>query len=223
MKRVLAIVTALAMLVSLMTVAASAAYSDGPNSFTSANTANNSGNKNVDPRPANHLDKAGVAAITGSNGEKVGQEATVEVKVKTGGAGDITHVYAVTYSTTELNFVYGQGSSVIWNPETLQYETIGATGDGWTTDEQTITVTNYSDLPVKVEATVQNKTDAGVTINPGAALELDSAAPASGTAGTGAAKSGTITVTLSGTPVGSYTDDFTKVGEILLKVTNNVT
>ncbi len=222
MKKVLATAMALAMLASAVTINAGAVYSDGPNSFTPANTANNTGNLNVDPRPANHLDKAGVAATTAANGESVGQ-ATVDIKVKTGDAGSTIHVYAVTYSVTELNFQYGNAADIIWNPETLKYETVPSSGSGWTNPSQDITVTNYSDLPIKVEATVQNKTDAGVTITPDSTLELESAAPTGSTAGTGTAKTGTISVEVSGAPTGSYTDGFTKIGELLLKVTNNVT
>lgn len=219
MKKLLSTTLALAMLAGAMTVSAGAVYSDGPNSFTSANNADNSGNQNIDPRPTNHLDNAGIAATTGEKDEPVG-EATIPVKLQTGGAGNITHVYAVTYDVTELNFTYGKGSNIIWNPETLQYETNGP-GGGWGVSEQTITVTNYSDLPVKVTATVQNKTDNGITFTPDGPLELGTAA-INGTTGTGKEQSGEIKVTATGTPIGSYTQEATKIADLLLTVTNNV-
>lgn len=206
MKRVLAAALALAMLMSLMTLNASAVYSTDGNNFNTDNAGNSS--------------SAGQTAVTGLAGEEVGS-ATVDVKIKTGGDGSITHVYAVSYDVTELQFTYGQGADIIWNPETLQYETSSA-GGGWTADSQEIKVTNYSDLPVKIEAQVQNKNDAGVTITPDGPLELGTAAT-NGTAGKGEEQTGKITVTISGAPVGSYTSDYTKVAEILLTVTNNVT
>lgn len=205
MKKVLATGMALAMLVGAMTGNAGAAYSKSGNNFNEDNATNTS--------------TAGEVALTGANGEEIGS-ADVTVKLQTGAAGAVTHVYAVSYDVKELTFVYGSSASKIWNPETLKYETVGNT-DGWTTKSQTINITNYSDLPVKVEATVNTLSDTGVSIDTPEALQLDSAAPAD-MAQTGEAKSGSLTFTMTGTPLGVY-ETASNIGTITLKVTNNVT
>lgn len=209
MKCILAVVMTLAMLLGVMTVGASAKYMDDTNQITSENSAGNSST-------------AGVVA-NGTAGENVGS-ATVDVKIQTGKPGDTTHVYAVSYDVTELTFTYGSSAGLIWNPETLKYETKSNTGnDGWTTNEQKITVTNYSDLPVKVTPTVQKQTEEvdNVEIQVSSALELASAAPEQPT-GTGTVQSGQITVTVSGDPIGYY-ETAGKIAKILLTVVNNET
>lgn len=204
MKRILAIGMALAMLVGTMTVSAGAAYSKSGNNFNEDN--------------ANNTTTAGEVAITGTNGEEIGS-ADITVNLQTGAPGEITHVYAVSYDVKELTFVYGSSAGKIWNPETLKYETVG-NEDGWSTKNQIINITNYSDLPVKVEATINPFSDTGVSIDPPEALELESAAPADMTK-PGEEQSGSLTFTMTGTPLGVY-ETATEIGTITLTVTNNV-
>ena len=203
MKRILAITMTLAMLLGLMTIGASATYMDDSNKITKNDADNNS--------------SAGQAA-TGNENENIGA-GTVDVKIQNGGAGSITHVYAVTYDVTELTFTYGDGSGQIWNPETLQYNTQGGSG-GWTQDLQNITITNYSDLPIKVTPSFNQTAETGnVTVALGEALTLASAATGMED-GTGEAQKGTISVTVSGAPVGYY-DAAASIGTITLTVVGN--
>lgn len=212
MKRVLATGMALAMLVSAMTVGAGAAYStEGANNFNTDDAQNTS--------------KAGQVAGGGGegvDGELVGSK-DLPIYLKTGDAGDVTHVYAVSYEVGDLTFTYGNAAGKIWNPVTLQYETVTPEDPStlWTTDTRTITVTNYSDLKVKVEASVSlTKENGKVTIIPDPnPLELASAAPEN-IAGTGTAVSGTITLTAAGNPVGVY-EQATQIGTVTLTVYNN--
>ena len=213
MKKALAAGMALAMLVSAMTVSAGAVYSTGGNNINTANNAQNS---------ATAGQIAGNGG-TGVDGEQVGT-ADVTVNLKTGAPGDVTHVYAVSYDVTELTFTYGAAAGKIWNPVSLQYETTtGSSDHRWTISEQSITVTNYSDLKVKVDATVNLTRESGnITITPApSSLELASAAPAD-MSGTGKEKSGTITFTATGDPIGVY-ETATPIGTITLKVHNNET
>ena len=205
MKRVLSLALALCLLAGVLTVNAGAVYSKDGNNFNTDNATNQS--------------TAGQVAVTGLNGEAVG-EATVDVYLKTGAPGEVTHVYAVSYDVTELEFQYGNSASKIWNPETLRYETTGSSG-GWNIATQTVTVTNYSDLPVKVTASISALSDTGVSIDTPEALELESAAPAD-MSQTGAEKSGELTFSMTGTPLGVY-ETRQKIGTITLTVVNNVT
>ena len=203
MKRILAAAVSLAMLVSLMTVGASATYMDDSNKITSNGAGNNS--------------SAGQAAI-GTENESLGI-GTVDVKIKNGTAGGTTHVYAVTYDVTELTFTYGDGSGQIWNPETLQYNTLGGSG-AWSQNSQNITITNYSDLPIKVTPSFNPTAETGnVTVALGEALALPSAATGMED-GTGEAQKGTISVTVSGAPVGYYATA-ASIGTITLTVVGN--
>ena len=203
MKRILAITMTLAMLMSLMTVGAGATYLSDQNEFTE-NTANNNS-------------RAGEASLGGQD-ESVG-EGSVDVKIQNGTAGDTTHVYAVTYDVTELTFTYGDGSGQIWNPETLQYNTLGGSG-AWSQDSQNITITNYSDLPIKVTPSFNQTAETGsVKVTLGQALALSSAATGMED-GTGEAQKGTISVTVSGAPVGYYATA-ASIGTITLAVVGN--
>ena len=209
MKRVLSLALALCLVVGMFTVGASAKYSEDPNHFT----ADDAGNQNT----------AGIDASTVVGDEIAKKEVTVNIKTTL--PGSTTNVYAVSYSVTDRTFTYNMGGAKIWNPEELKYETAGGAGT-WSNDTQEITVTNYSDLPVKVEASVdqtgmaeegvvtvtaEKKTDGGREI------ELASAYNSS-TPSLSAATSGIFEVKVSGTPTYEYTTA-TKLATITLTLT----
>lgn len=169
----------------------------------------------------------------GLNDEEV-SKTEIPVKLTTGGDGNLIHVYGISYDTAELSYTYGGSASVVWNPVTMTYEYDDSQKDGnWTNSEQTITVTNYSDLPVYVEAEDNIDTEAtGVelsyTYSPESAdtgkLALASAYDGSDhTVGESKAfeKTGTIKVTMSGIPTGAHTAD--EIGKVTLTVTGNPT
>lgn len=207
MKKILATTLALAMLAGAMTVSAGATYKQDPNHFTTDTSGLNK-------------DNAGISANTA---EDPISEKTVTVNVITNQPGTTTNVYAVSYSATTLTFTYDMGGGKVWNPEELKYENTG-TGGGWQANGvQELTVTNYSDLGVKVTAKV-NQTDmaeeGAVTVTAtkkgdvATEITLDSAYN-SGNPSASQATSGTFEVKVDGTPTYEYTTA-TKLAEITL-------
>lgn len=153
----------------------------------------------------------------------------MDVKISSGKASTTTNVYAVSIDTTELSFSYGGDTSYIWNPEKQKYVIVTGSGasDGWRSSASAITITNYSDLPIDVDASFQKVvgitdeitvsfTDSDQGTTDDSKLSL-AAAVTTGTLGeTGTPKTGTFTVALSGTPTVPYTN--TKLGTITLTI-----
>ncbi len=206
MKKVLATTLALATLLGAMTLNAGAAYSDETSNVTYEsglieNTAHGGG------RQQGSL----------QNGDTIGT-GSVPVKANVTPGGSITHVYAISIETTELSFNYGNDKHQVWNPDTLSYDVVSeGTTDGWTAVDSTITIANYSDLPVDINAKWTPVTQAqGVTAtivasadgnnNNGTTgsdptLKLASAIAVAGET-SNTARKGTFEVTLSGTLTG---------------------
>lgn len=204
MKRILALTLSLAMLAGLMTVSAGATYLSDPNHLTTDNAGNTS--------------TAGKAAgVSDTTGTEIGSK-DVTVKLQTSSDGGTTHVYAVSFDTTEVTFTWSNTATTIWNPETLRYETTNDAGS-WAADRQVITVNNYSDVAIKVEAdnAAPTSSDAGVTLSVSGPLELASAYD---NTATGSVKTGQITVTVTGEPETAY-PTATQIASFTLKVTRN--
>lgn len=211
MKKVLATAMALAMLASAVTINAGAAYLSDPNHFTDDTSGLNSSN-------------AGISA----NGVKDPiASKDVEVKIQTSGDVNTTHVYAISYSHTELTFTYEMGGTRVWNPETLKYENKDG-GGTWSRATQEITVKNYSDLGVKITAAVDQEglpEQGNVTVTAekktdgGAEIELASAYN-SGNPQASAATEGIFEVKVDGSPVNEYTTAV-KMATITLTVNKN--
>lgn len=202
MKKFLSTILSLSMVVAMLTVGASATYLEDANHVT----ADTAGNSNT----------AGIVATDYSKGDEIGS-VEIPVYIQTTSDDKTTHVYAVSYDVTELSFTYNGSSSTIWNPETLKYET--STSGTWATASQDITVTNYSDLAIKVTPSNTTPIDSGVTVTLGSALELASAFDGDAAAA-GTAKSGTINVSVSGTPSASYTNK-TELTKVTLTIADN--
>ena len=202
MKKFLAVTLSLAMLIGLMTVGANATYLSDSNHLTEDNAGNTS--------TAGKAEGSGDATNT-----EIGSK-DVTIKLHTSSSGGTTHVYAVSFSTTDITFTWNNSATTIWNPEKLQYETTNDSGS-WTAESENITVNNYSDVGIKVTPSETNPTssDAGVTITVGTALELASAYDNSAT---GSVKSGTISVSVSGSPATAY-PTATKIADFTLTVT----
>ena len=215
MKKILATVMALALLISTMAISAAAAYypeGSAEIAYDGALATDNDehgGGKENNPKI--------------NSGETVGT-GSVDVNIQTGDGNTFTNVYAICYSTTELNFTYGSGLSYIWNPEKLAYEIDSTVSGNWTPSSNTITVTNYSDLPVDVEATyakgVDVAEDVSVSLNSAdTTAELNLAAAATNpnnASSAGEAKSGTITVAVSGDLTKAYSK--TTLGTITMTI-----
>lgn len=202
MKKVLATAMALAMLASAVTINAGAAYLSDPNHLT----ADNAGNTSTAGTPA---------GVDDTTGTEIGSK-EVTVKLKSSSTGGTTHVYAVSFSATELTFVWNNSATTVWNPETLKYETTNDNGS-WSAASQAITVNNYSDVAIKVtpDNTAPTSSDVGVTLSVTDELSLASAYD---NTAVGSVKSDTITVTVSGTPETAY-PTATEIAKFTLKVT----
>ena len=210
MKRILAITMTLAMLLGLMTIGASATYADDENRFT--NDTAQTGNNNSGQPATDFAD------------DTIGSK-DVDVNI-TSTASDYTNVYAITYSTTDLTFTYQASSSYIWDPVKLQYVSSGTSdGTGWLNDEQELTVTNYSDLPVDVAASYTAESEVyDVTVAMGlttAPTETSTVNMELGDAIDKTPKTDTLYVKVSGTPnVSGLSAE--KIGTITLTVTKHV-
>ncbi len=218
MKRFYALVLVVALLVSAMSLTAGATYkSDGYRHFTADDAANTS--------------TAGTAKTDDHNAGATIGTAKIPVKFTMGGEGKTTNVYAISYDASELVFTYGAGTSYIWNPEKLKYEVVGNGPTDWTSTNSTITVKNYSDLPVDVEPRFDQ--DAGVTeavtaaFTPNASdpngsvegqtLKLNAAVDTGITTANGTVRTGTIGVAFSGALTNPYAANST-LGIITLTV-----
>ena len=206
-KKLLASLVSAAMLISAVTVGSYAAkYTEDPNHFTD------------DTPDLNQAD----AGIDASSAQDPIATKEVAVNVKTNQPGSTTHVYAVSYSHTELIFTYNMGGSKVWNPDELRYENIGGSGD-WASATQDLTVTNYSDLAVKVTASVSQAglpEEGVVTVTAtqkgevGSEITLGSAYN-SGGPDSSAATSGTFEIKVDGKPRYEYTTA-TKIAAVTL-------
>ncbi len=204
MRKVLSLMLAMCLLCSLMSVTAFADYKDDANHVTGDTAAN--------------TDTAGEEAPDDAkNGDEIGSF-DIPVYVQTEHEENVTNVYAVSYDLNEVTFVFSATTETIWNPETLQYESV--TEGNWNATSQDIKITNYSDIPVKVTPSNSTPTDAGVTVTLGAPLELASAFDGDKTKA-GTAKSGVINVTVSGEPTNMTTPGRTLLTTITMKVTDN--
>jgi len=218
MKKVLVSTLALAMLLGATTVANAAGYTDGSSHVT----------YNSEKATANTDYGGGVQKGTLTKGDTIGT-GSVNVKISTGDAGETTNVYAVSIDKTELSFSYGGATSHIWNPEKQKYVIVPGSdpSDEWISNAPTIKITNYSDLPIDVEASFQR--EAGITDDINASftdtdpdttddrkLSIAAAVTTGKLSETGTPKTGIFTVALSGTPTFAYAD--TKLGTITLTI-----
>ena len=202
MKKGLAVVMSLAVLVGAMATHAGATYLGDPNHVTGDN--------------ANNEDTAGTAAgVDDTTGTEIGSK-EIPVKIQTVSGGGTTNVYAVSLSATEVTFIWNNTATTIWNPETLKYETQNDAGS-WANASRTITVKNYSDVAIEVKPdnAAPTSSDDGITLGVTTSLKLDSAYD--GTV-TGSVKSGDIVVTVNGTPNNTYVD-LTQIATFNLKIT----
>lgn len=197
MKKFLSMFLALCILCTALPFSANAAYLADANKVTE-NTASNANT---------------AGEVAGDPGDEIGS-VDIPVNITTKEETNVTHVWAVSYDVTELAFEFTSTEDRIWNPETLKYE-VNVT-NSWDTLSQNITVTNYSDVAITVTPSNSTPVDDGVTVTLGNALNLASAFDGE-LASAGTAKSGTISVSVSGTPEGSYANA-TKLTTVTLTV-----
>ena len=115
------------------------------------------------------------AGVAGSGFDNVQKK--VDVKA-TFTAGTTTNVVAAALDTTTINLDY-KHPTLIWDPVELKYvqTDTGEGAVGWTTPTATVTITNYSDIPLYGIAKVESKLTgaATLTLDETSAFTLDKA------------------------------------------------
>ena len=104
--------------------------------------------------------------------------------------GTVNHRYAVDVTFPTMTFEVG---GLTWNVNTMKYESGGTTMSDQTL---TITITNYSDLPVNAEGTVGSIAEAATSAGISLAMTTASATVAQATAGSADTNGTAATATL---------------------------
>ena len=121
--------------------------------------------------------------------------------------------YSLDISWTDMNFVYTESQTHTWNPKNHSYKT--STKKKWTDKEASITVTNHSNVDVRVKITFEPVEGTGIT----GVLKYASKKLKAGEAGNyEGADSMTAMLTVRGTPTEMIGSESTKIGEIVVTV-----
>ena len=121
--------------------------------------------------------------------------------------------YSVDISWTDMNFTYTRSQTHTWNPKNHSYKT--ATRNKWTDKEASITVTNHSNVDVRVKITFEPVEGTGIT---GVLKNASKKLKAGETGNYGGADSMTATLTVRGTPSELIGSEDTKIGEIVVTI-----
>ena len=157
----------------------------------------------------------GAIGITAFAAERIGQAGTKEIEVtaKYASATSTPAVYSVDLDWSSMIFTYTQHNIQSWNAGDHSYR-LTSKGE-WDNDTATITVTNHSNVAVKVKMTYAAVGGLGVK----GKLTNASATLAAGEVGDySQADSVTATLTISGTPSTEITADGTKIGTIKVSI-----
>lgn len=120
--------------------------------------------------------------------------------------------YSVDLLWTDMTFTYTREDTHIWNASDHSYKT--SSRGGWDKTRASITVTNHSNVDVRVTITYTPVEDTGITgtlKNAAGTLRAGEVGDYSG------ADSMTTTLVISGTPTDAVTAEVTRIGS--LKVT----
>lgn len=183
MKKLLSIILATSMVCALSVNASAADYVPGAETNITGDTIisnNNVTSDNIADR------KAGQDSNSFSSAAK--NDIAVQANIS---AGAVKHVIAVSVDKTTLTYSYTLASKV-WDPVLLKYVDSEAGSATWT--DQTITVTNYSDVGVSIKATYDNT--AGDTTVTGRFKEGETQTIASAYNESSGSKASTATYTL---------------------------
>lgn len=148
-----------------------------------------------------------------TEGEYTGQTSQTDVNIQLN--DDLIHMYSVDIIfPTQLLFTYNTGTGK-WDSEKFAYvETDGVVG--WTIPDNTITIDNYSDLPVNFSITSQDVVNTYGALSVGFGNPTGSL-PACVPGGT--KQTATSTVTLTGTPNAALTETVVKLGTVKVTIT----
>ena len=137
----------------------------------------------------------------------------IDVKAKYTVVSTTPASYSVDLQWTDMTFTYTREDTRIWNPLTHTYKT--GSRSGWDKTRGSITVTNHSNVDVKVTVAYLPEPDTGVK----GILKNASAKLKAGIVGDyKGADSMTATLTVSGTPEETLTAAGTKVGKLRITI-----
>ena len=154
--------------------------------------------------------------ITALASEHIGQVGSKEIEVTANYASTNSTpvVYSVDIDWSNMNFTYTRRNINIWNAGNHSYSLVS--DGGWDNTSANITVTNHSNVAVRVKMVYKAQGNTGIK----AALTNGTAELAAGEEGNyNGADSVTATLTVSGTPNGAIASEAVKIGTI--KVTIN--
>lgn len=121
--------------------------------------------------------------------------------------------YSVDLQWTDMTFTYTKEDTHIWDPLNHAYKTRSRTG--WDRTRGTVTVTNHSNVDVRVTVSYTPLGGMGVA----GTLKNASGRLKAGTVGDySGADSMTATLTISGTPSEDITESGTKVGSLKITI-----
>lgn len=137
----------------------------------------------------------------------------IDIKAKYTVVSTTPASYSVDLQWTDMTFTYTREDTHIWNPLTHTYKT--GSRSGWDKTRGSITVTNHSNVDVKVTVAYLPEPDTGVK----GILKNASAKLKAGIVGDyKGADSMTATLTVSGTPEETVTAAGTKVGKLRITI-----
>jgi len=138
---------------------------------------------------------------------------SIDVTAKTASVSVTPVCYSVDIVWTDMTFTYTEESIHTWNASDHSYRT--STRGSWDKSKATITVTNHSNVDVKVKITFTPVEGTGIT----GVLKKGSARLKAGAVGEYSnADSMTATLTLRGKPTEAVTSEGVKVGSILVTI-----
>lgn len=167
MRRMLSMLMSVALMLSVATISVAAVEDETP-TYTAGDELNITVEDEYEYTPS----MAGLFAYSYKDGDTIG-EGDVDINVITK-VNQYTHVYAVSYSTSELTFEYVT-LDMTWNPIDMEYQSQVGNAPGWKETAQDVTVTNFSDLPIAVSASIAKEANAEVEFDVSSGFTLDSA------------------------------------------------
>lgn len=121
--------------------------------------------------------------------------------------------YCIDISWTDMTFTYTDAQTHIWNPSDHSYKTTSR--GSWDKTKATVTVTNHSNVDVRVKITFESVEGTGIT----GVLKNASRKLKAGEAGNyEGADSMTATLTIKGTPSELVTAAGTKIGDLVVSI-----
>ena len=137
----------------------------------------------------------------------------IDVKAKYKVISNTPASYSVDLQWTDMTFPYIREDTRIWNPQTHTYKT--GSKSGWEQTRGTITVTNHSNVDVRVTVEYLSEPDTGIK----GVLKNAKAKLKAGVVGDyKGADSMTATLTVSGKPTKTLTEDGSNVGKLRITI-----